>query len=131
MESLDLEVLEGNFSVCRLAPDADLPAWASEGNGFRAVVRTPEELSLVCNEGIAPEGVEASGGWRALRVAGTLDLSLTGVLLALLRPLEDAGIPIFAISTFDTDYVLVPSDRIGEAKTALKGAGHVFGDRAS
>lgn len=100
---------------------------APEGAELWVAASTPDEVSLVCSEGSVPDGVvEASGGWRALRVAGKLDLSLTGVLIALLEPLEKAGIPIFAISTFDTDYVLVPGDQIDETRSALEAAGHSF-----
>jgi len=118
---LELLVLDGALAVCRLPPDADVPAECGE---FHAVVRTPDEVSLVCSEGNAPDGVDVSGGWRALRVAGTLDHSLTGILSALAGPLARAEIPIFAISTFDTDYVLVPGDRLDAAVTALETAGH-------
>lgn len=122
----DLAVLDGAHAVCRLPAGGEVPAWANEGEGLRAVVRTPEELSIVCDERAVPAGVEASGGWRAMRVVGRLDLSLTGVLIELLAPLEGAQIPIFAISTFDTDYVLVPAGRLDDASTALESAGHRF-----
>lgn len=124
MSGLELELLGRDLAICRLPGDAAVPGWSSEGVGLRALVRTPDELSILCDEGSVPAGVEASGGWRALRVAGKLDLSLTGVLIALLKPLEDAEIPTFAISTYDTDYVLVPADRLDAARSALAGAGH-------
>ena len=110
------------MALCRLEPGDPIPDWA--GGDFLASVRTAEELSLVSESSRVPDSVDASAGWRALRVAGTLDLSLTGVLLALLAPLERAGIPIFAISSYDTDYVLVPGDRLDQALNALREAGH-------
>lgn len=78
----------------------------------------------MCAPGAAPPGAELSGPWRALRVAGPLDHGQTGVLVSLAAPLADAGAPIFAISTYDTDYVLVPADRADDASEALLAAGH-------
>jgi hypothetical protein len=92
-----------------------------------ATVRTGEELSVVCDADSLPDGVDCSRGWRALRVVGTMDLALTGVLARLLTPLADVEIPIFAISSFDTDYVLVQGDRLDEALAALTAAGHRIG----
>jgi uncharacterized protein len=128
---LDLRVLDGDLAVARLAPDAPVPGWASlapAGGGapaaLVAVVRTAAELSVVCAASTVPGGVTAERGWRALEVAGPLDLALTGVLSALLAPLADAGIAVFAIATYDTDYVLVRGDRLAGAVDALRAAGH-------
>ena len=102
-----------------------MPPWATADPGaLSAVVRTRRELSVVCAEAAVPDGVQAQRGWRALEVAGPLDLSLTGVLAALAVPLADAGVPIFAVATFDTDYVLVPAARLADALRALERAGH-------
>jgi hypothetical protein len=87
-------------------------------------VRTAAELSVVCEEGAVPDAVRAQRGWRALEVSGPLDLAMTGVLASLAVPLADAGVPIFAVSTYDTDYVLVPGARLHDAVTALRAAGH-------
>ncbi len=104
---MDLEILEGTLAVSRLGPSETVPEWAEEGE-LSVVARTGEELSIVCEAASVPDEVESSGPWRALRVAGTLDHSLTGILGSLATPLADAEVPIFAVSTFDTDYVLVP-----------------------
>jgi hypothetical protein len=104
-----------------------VPDWATAdrpGAALHAVVRTPAELTVVCEGGRVPPDVRAERGWRALAVAGPLDLALTGVLLALLEPLAGAGVAIFAVSTYDTDHVLVPADRLGDAVAALRAAGH-------
>jgi uncharacterized protein len=101
-----------------------VPAWADGGAALDAVVRTPAELTIVCAAAAVPEGVRAERGWRALAVAGPLDLALTGVLVALLEPLARAGVAIFAVSTFDTDHVLVRADRLDDAVRALRAAGH-------
>jgi hypothetical protein len=133
----DLRVLAGDLAVARLEPDAPLPAWAAfapggpggGGGGIHAVVRTAAELSVVCADASVPDGVRAERGWRALTVAGPLDLALTGVLAALAVPLAEAGVAVFAIATFDTDYLLVRGERLPDAVAALRAAGHrVTGD---
>ena len=119
---MELELLPGELAICRLDPGDSVPSWAR--GDLVAVVRTGEELSVVCDAAAMPDGLDCSRGWRALRVAGTLDLSLTGVLARLLAPLADAEVAIFAISSFDTDYVLVRGERLEEARAALVAAGH-------
>ena len=123
MRKLDLEVLPDGFSICRLGPAEEVPGWAGRG-ALSSVTRTPRELSIVCADAEAPSGAAAQRGWRALAVEGTLDFALTGILLSLARPLAEAGVPIFAISTHDTDLLLVPGPRLSDAVAALKGAGH-------
>ena len=119
---LSLHVLPVRLAICRLAPDAALPSWAA--GPFVSLTRTVAELSIVCAESAVPEGVAANRGWRALAVAGPLDFSLTGVLASLAQPLAAAGISIFAISTYDTDYLLAPESGLPKAVEALSAAGH-------
>lgn len=120
---LDLRVLPEALAVCRLPAGAPVPAWALAGGWF-AVTRTADELSVVCAEALAPADVQAERGWRLLQVQGPLDFGLTGVLAALAVPLGQAGVSLFAVSTYDTDYVLVKADRLAAALTALTAAGH-------
>jgi hypothetical protein len=122
---LRLTVLQERLAVCRLPPAAAVPAWAT--GTLTSVTRTPEELSVVCPEDVVPEAITAERGWRCLRVAGPLDFALTGVLAALSQPLAGAGVPIFAISTYDTDYLLVKENRLTAAAAALERAGHSVG----
>jgi uncharacterized protein len=125
LANLELSLLEGELVVARLDAGAvapDLPAPGSAG--IVSVTATADETSVVCEAGSAPEGARISPGWRALVVAGPLDHSLTGVLASIAGPLAEARVPIFAISTFDTDYVLVPGDRAAEAAQVLRAAGH-------
>ncbi len=122
---LALSVLPETLTVCRLAPDADVPAWAMAG-GFWSVTRTPDELSVVAARHLVPAGVRAEGAWRALRVAGPIPFSATGILASLAAPLATAGVSVFAISTFETDYVLVGADRLEAASDALSAAGHTI-----
>ena len=119
-----LFVLGGTFAVCRLGGAAPVPAWAA--GDFLSVTRTAEELSVVCPEAAVPEGVLCERGWRCLRVAGTVPFSAVGVLASLASPLAAAGVSLFAVSTFDTDYLLVKGDHLERAVAALRGAGHVI-----
>jgi hypothetical protein len=98
---MKLEVLPGTYAVCRLDPGAPAP------ERFFSLTRTSEELSLVCEERDVPAGARTETGFRAFRVAGTLDFALTGVLASLTAPLAAAQVSVFALSTFDTDYLLV------------------------
>jgi uncharacterized protein len=118
-----LTLVDGTLAICRLAPKAELPLWAN-ASAFLSVTRTPEELSVVCPETRVPDGTQAERGWRALKLEGPFDLSLTGILASVLDPLADANIGIFALSTYDTDYVLVEQDRVDEAARVLVDYGH-------
>jgi hypothetical protein len=123
---LELRTLDETFALARLAADAPVPEWVG-GNDLLAVVRTRNELSIVCRDDTVPQKVtEVERGFRCLAVVGTLDFALTGVIASLAQPLADAGISIFGISTYDTDHILVRADRLEEAKTALRAVGHTF-----
>ncbi len=121
--NLTLSLLKGRFAVCRLAPGDEVPAWAN-GGGFTSVTRARDELSVVCAEGAVPDGTRCERGWRAFQVEGPLDFGLTGVLASVLVPLAEAEVSIFAVSTFDTDYVMVRAECVERAMTALAAAGH-------
>ena len=97
--------------------------WAATSS-FLSFTRTADEDSLVCEEGRVPEGLSAQKGFRALRADGKLPFHLTGVLASLAIPLADAGVPIFVVSTYDTDYLLVPETMLARATVALREAGH-------
>jgi hypothetical protein len=120
---LTLVPLEGAYAVCRLDAGAALPAWAA-GGPLVSVTRTADELSVVCPQQAVPEGVRCERGWRGLRVAGPLDFSLVGVLAALLDPLAAAGVGVFVLATFDTDYLLVKEKDWPRAVLALRRAGY-------
>ncbi len=123
MAGLTLTLIPEPFAVCRLAPDAPVPPLPL-GASLVSLTLTPDELSLVTPEDAAPAGARIELGWRALRVAGPLDFSLTGVLSSLAAPLAQAGIAIFAISTYDTDYLLVRAATLDAALATLRAAGH-------
>lgn len=119
---MELVALPGDYAVCRLDP-ADQAPEAMPG-GFTSVTRTEDETSVVCLAADAPPGARTEGPFAALRVTGPLDFSLTGILAGLTAPLADAAVSVFAISTFDTDYLLVPRDRLDDAAEAIRAAGH-------
>jgi hypothetical protein len=123
MSPLRYTIFPGSFAVLRLAPDADVPS-SLLVPPFHSVTRTPAELSVVCPEGAIPEGARAETGWALLALAGPFPFELVGVLASILAPLAAAGVSIFALSTFDTDYVLVKSEKLADAVSALTTAGH-------
>lgn len=120
-----LTIVPGRFAVCRLGAGDPVP----DGLGDRlvSVTRTAEELSIVCAEALAPAGTLTEAGWKCLAVEGPIPFTMTGVLSSVLAPLAGAQVSIFALSTYDTDYVLVKESQLGEAVAALKEAGHDVG----
>lgn len=119
-----LKVLPETFAVCRLAPDASIPDWAMFDGLPVSITRTADELSIVCPESQVPIDVQAERGWRCFKILGPLPFSMTGVLASLVAPLADAGISIFAFSTYDTDYVMVKEAMLGPARDVLAADGH-------
>lgn len=119
-----LEEVPGSFAIVQLPAGADIPAWALAPGEFCAAVRTPGELSVVAPQERVPEGPRAAPGWACLRVEGAFELTETGVLASLAAPLAAAGVSLFALSTFDTDYLLVRRDQLTAARDALESAGH-------
>ena len=118
---MDYKILKPELSICRLPPEAPTP---QAGAGLFSVTRTNDELSVVCEQLLVPDGVRCERAWRCLRVAGSMDFAVVGVLAALVTPLAEAGIGIFAFSTFDTDYLLVKNRDWPAALEALRRQGH-------
>jgi hypothetical protein len=118
-----LFVLPETFAICRLPCDAPVPPWAT-GISLTSVTRGSAELSIVCPEGYVPREVTAERGWQGLCLAGKLNFSLVGVLASLLQPLADVDIPVFVLSTFTTDYVLVRASDLQRAVIVLESLGH-------
>lgn len=118
MPELRLHVLPEDFAVCRLPPESPSPDWAD--GAFCSVTRTPHELSVVCPSRRVPNGVMSRHGWRCLVVDGVLEFSLIGILARLTRVLAEAQVSVFACSTWDTDYLLIPADRLDAATAALR-----------
>lgn len=120
-----LQSLSGFYAILKLPPQDPLPTWHLQSE-FYSLSKTPEEISLVCEERLVPAELKPGARWCAFRVAGTLDFSLTGILASIANPLGQARISLFAISTFDTDYVLVQEENHAEAKDSLIRAGFSF-----
>jgi uncharacterized protein len=122
--ALTLVLQDDVLAVCRLSQQAEVPEWAMR-DGFCSITRTSDELSIVCrDDGRVPPDLKCEKGWRLFRVAGTQAFTLTGVLSSVLQPLAEAGISIFAVSTFDTDYVMVKAEALSQAIQTLREAGH-------
>lgn len=120
---LTLALLPERLAIGRLPGDSPCPEWAVESS-FCAVTRTPEELSIVCREDVIPKGISSDRGWRALKIEGPLELSDIGIVLSLAEPLAEAGVSIFVVSTYETDYTLVRESQLETARTALSKQGH-------
>jgi uncharacterized protein len=122
-QSISLTLQQPLLAVVRFPAGSGMPWWAATSS-FLSFTRTASEDSLVCEEVRVPEGLAAQKGFRALRVDGKLPFHLTGVLASLASPLANADVPIFVVSTHDTDYLLVPETKLTRAAAALREAGH-------
>lgn len=122
---MTISVVPGQYAIARFAAKAKFPKDVFSGKGFVSVTRTAEEISVVCEaaagEALKPDTIES--GWTLVKLEGPLDFSLTGVLESVAAPLAKASISIFAVSTFDTDYVLVKEADRDRALEELSGAG--------
>ena len=121
---LRLRVRAERLAICSLGRVDSLPGWVSLSDELVSVTRDAGGLTVVCAESRVPDRVRAERGWRALEVIGPLPLTATGVLASIAGPLSGAGIPIYVVSSYETDHCLVPDDRLEEAKAALVRAGH-------
>lgn len=119
-------LLPGSYAIVRLTADAPVPPWAWLLHEFIAVTRTRDELSIVCPADVAPRDARAETGWSLLKIEGPFPFDAVGILASFTGPLASAGIPLFAISTFDTDYLLIKSDVIDAARDVLGAAGHTM-----
>jgi uncharacterized protein len=120
---LKFRQLPGSFMICRLHPDAPMPKLVPN-DSFTSATRTADELSIVCPMDQAPAGAKCEGPWTCFKLQGPFPFSQTGVLASFIDPLAEHGVPIFAIATFDTDYVLVKEEHAPTARQVLKAAGH-------
>ena len=122
---LRLRVGPDTFAICRLDVSAPIPDWATAGAIF-SITRTAEELSIVCEQALVPNDIRSERDWRCLQVAGPLPFAMVGVLASLAQPLAEAKISVFAVSTFDTDYLLVKALHLAQAIEALQQFGHAI-----
>lgn len=124
MPALTLSILPDGYAICRLEPGAPVPGWALAAPGFASITRTRSELSVVVIGAAVPSGIRHESGWRIFELQGPFAFTEIGILASVADPLRDAKIGIFAISTFDTDYVLVKAGDLGRAIDVLENAGH-------
>jgi len=120
---LAFTLLPERMAIARLEHDASPPAWATRGV-FTSVTRTPSELSIVCQENSVPHDVAAARGWRGLMLQGPFPLTETGIASEFTAVLARANVSVFVISTYETDFVLVPEKSLDVAIAALAHAGH-------
>ena len=128
---LPLVVLAEPLGVCRLSADAPIPPWAQGSAHFVTISRTPDELSITIDQVQVPPGVPCERDYRAIKVQGPLPFDLIGTFASMAGPLADAGISIFTISTYDTDYVLVKQHDLEAVLEVLREAGHSVDHLAS
>ena len=123
--NLVLSVLSETFTIHKLSPDLSIPEEILKSNNY-SVTKTDNELSVVCSELIEVKSLQSSKGWKCIKVKGPLDFNLTGILAGISDILAQANISIFAISTFDTDYILVRSKDLSSARNKLRKADYKF-----
>ena len=117
---LTLTLHGGDLSIVRLLPQAEFPDWLKlAARPLVSITYSANELSIVCPASLVPPDQQSEGPWRAFEIEGPIDFAATGVLASVLNPLATAGQSIFAISTFDTDWILVRADKLAAAGAAL------------
>ena len=123
LKKFSLKILPDRMAVCRFDPAAAIPDWIAE-IGFYSIIRTEEELTIVCPETHIAPGISSEAGWRCFRVQGPLDFSEIGIIFSLTRPLAENGVSVFVISTYNTDYLMVKDNDLAKAIDALTAEGH-------
>ncbi len=117
-KKLTMRLLKDRYGVCRLVKNEPIPEWA-KNSPFYSITKTSDELSIVCSQDSIPNDIKCEKDWRILKVEGTLDFSLIGILSSISTILAQKEISIFAVSTYDTDYILVKEKDIKKAISAL------------
>ncbi len=120
---MKLELLSGNYAICQVKKEEPYSEWISK-DAFSSVTETDQEKSIVCLDDSIPDHITKEQGWRLMRVMGVLDFSLIGILSSILEPLAEYKISVFAISTYNTDYIMVKEETLNKAAEALKKKGH-------
>ncbi len=123
MPGLNLQLVAGEFAVCRLAPTEPVPIWAGSAV-FSSVTQTTDELSIICPAVNVPSGVRCEAGWKLLKLNGPFEFGAVGILASVAEPLARAGISLLAVGTFDTDYVLIKGERLDEVIRVLEAVNH-------
>jgi hypothetical protein len=130
MRNLTLSILRHRFAICKLNPDVKVPDWAIRGDFF-SISRTPEELSIICQEDDVPLKVTSKREWRGIKIEGPFHFNEIGILDAITSPIARAKISLLTVSTFDTDYVFIQDSQFEEALLILAESGHQIKSHAS
>ena len=120
---MQLTVLKGTYAICRLDHDSPIPLWVHASHGFASITYTQDELSIVCQEKYVPAEIKQERGWRILKMIGPLDFSLVGIISRITGILANAGVSLFTVSTYETDFILVKQEALDHAIQALSEAG--------
>jgi hypothetical protein len=120
---LNLSLLKDKYTICTLPKDAKIPDWVLT-ESLASITRTDKELTIVCKQDIIPSELQTDLNWRCFKIDGSFDLNQTGVISSISSPLADAGISIYVISTYDTDYFLVKDDNLQQTISTLSNSGH-------
>ncbi|MBB6251042.1 ACT domain-containing protein [Nitrospirillum iridis] len=121
--AITLRPLNGRYAIAQLPPDAPIPSWW-DGEGFTALARNDEELTLICPQERVPAGVKSDHDWMCLKFVGPFAFDQAGILLSVIRPLSEDGIGVFVTSTFNTDHLMVKAENRDRALSLLTAAGH-------
>ena len=123
---LNMEVIQGKYAVCKLKANAKIPSFLLEEE-FVSITRTSDELSIVCNESVLGDYLDDFGkaevfpNWKCLKVLGPLDFSLVGILAKITNIISEIDVSVFAISTFDTDYIFINNEQLDHVVNVLRG----------
>ncbi|ALG12900.1 ACT domain-containing protein [Kibdelosporangium phytohabitans] len=123
MKRLTVDVRPGEYAIAKLPQGSPLPSLPTS-DGLVSVTSTPDEVSVVALAAIVPAEAKVDGGWRLLTVRGPLEFTLTGIMASLAGSLAAAGVPLYAMSTYNTDHILVKAVDLDRAVTALREAGN-------
>ena len=125
MKTFHLILLPDHYAICHLEPGDSIPSWINPGEFF-SITHTTDELSIVCQEAIVPPAIPCQAGWHIIKFEGNFEFSQTGVLTSVAMPLAEAGVSLLALSTYNTDYVLIPTGQLEQAIQVLQEAGHTL-----
>lgn len=118
-----LKVLPELYSISRLDGKDPIPTWA-DGEGFVNIARSTDELSIVCHQSRVPDGIKIDRDWSCMQFEGPFAFDETGIVLSVVRPLTEAGLGVFVVSTFDGDFLLLKEDKFADGLAVLREAGH-------
>jgi hypothetical protein len=120
-----LKKVEGTYAVSQLSAEDTLPDWLN-GPGLTAMVRTEDELTIICDEHRVPEGTNTERGWACFRSIGPFSFDEAGIVASLVTPVSARNIGVFVLCTFDGEHILCPEKDFEKVRDVLLSEGHVF-----